>query len=214
MKQFWTEQELAKLTELYPVTPMKKLEQEFSRSAHKIYNKAFALGLKKDDEYLKTYAGRFTGHLSEKSIKHQFKKGSVPFNKGMKGWSAKGTEATRFKKGTRPPNYKPVGTIRETRDGYFEMKIAEGMYKWRLLHRVVWERLNGAIPKGMNLIFLDGNTKNIEITNLSLVTKRQNMLRNTVHNYPPEIVHLVQMKAAINRQINKREGKNEQHGHA
>lgn len=204
MKQFWTDSEIVKLREIYPVTPMKKLEAIFSRDYHKIYNKAFALGLKKDSEYLATEAGRFTGHLSDSSIRHQFKKGHEPFNKGMKGWSATGTEATRFKKGQKPPNYRPVGYMRITPDGYTEIKMEEGMQKFKLLHRVVWERLNGKIPHGMNLVFLDGDKQNIDITNLSLVTKKQNMLRNTVHNYPPDIVHLVQLKAALNRQINKR----------
>lgn len=98
MKQFWTDGEIAKLRELYPVTPMKQLETIFNRDTHKIYNKAFALGLKKDSQYLATEGGRFTGHLSEKSIRHQFKKGHEPFNKGMKGWSAKGTEAGEYQK--------------------------------------------------------------------------------------------------------------------
>lgn len=204
MKQFWTDGEIAKLRELYPVTPMKQLETIFNRDTHKIYNKAFALGLKKDSQYLATEGGRFTGYLGEKSIRHKFKKGHEPFNKGMKGWSAKGTEATRFRKGQKPPNYKPVGYMRVTPDGYTEIKMEEGMQKFKLLHRVVWERMNGKIPHGMNLVFLDGDKQNIDITNLSLVTKKQNMLRNTVHNYPPDIVHLVQLKAALNRQINKR----------
>ncbi|MES2636657.1 MAG: HNH endonuclease signature motif containing protein [Pseudomonadota bacterium] len=132
-----------------------------------------------------------------------FTKDSVPFNKGCKGWYAKGTEATRFKKGTKPPNHKPVGTIRQV-DGYYEIKVAEGMRQWKLLHRVVWERLNGPIPKGFIVSFLDKNPENINITNMSLFTKVQNMKRNSLHAYPKEIAHLIQLQGAINRQLNKR----------
>lgn len=204
MRTFWTQAQVDQLTELYPVTPMNQLQKIMGMKAHKIYNKAFALGLKKTEEYLNSpNACRFTGHLSEQSIKHQFKKGHVPFNKGVKGICYEGSKPTQFKKGSKPPNYRPVGTIRIV-DGYQEIKIAEGMRQWRQLHRVIWERLNGPIPKGYNLVFLDGNKKNISIANLSLISKADNMKRNSVHNYPKEIVHLVQLKAALNRQINKR----------
>lgn len=142
-----------------------------------------------------------------------YEKGNVPFNKGQKGWYAKGTEKTRFKKGSVPPNYKPVGSVRITVDGYYEMKMAEGMRQWRLLHRVIWERCNGAIPKNHIVIFIDGNTKNINIKNMALFTKEQNMKRNTLHNYPKEIAHLIQLQGAINRQINKR-AKHEQYRYA
>lgn len=143
-----------------------------------------------------------------------FEKGHVSFNKGMKGWSAKGTEATRFNKGHKPSNHRPVGSTRITRDGYTEMKMAEGMRQWKLLQRFVWERMNGKIPKGMVLIFIDGNKQNIKITNLSLYTRVQNMQRNTLHNYPKEIAHLIQLQGAINRKINKRAKQNEQHRYA
>ena len=76
------------------------------------------------------------------------------------------------------------------------------------------ERMNGPIPKSYMVMFLDSDPKNIEITNLSLYTKSQNMQRNTIHNYPKEIVHLVQLQAAINRQINKRTQSHEQPNHA
>jgi len=143
-----------------------------------------------------------------------FQKGEQAWNKGMKGWSATGTEATRFKKGTKPPNYKPVGSTRIQSDGYVMMKMAEGLYQWKLLQRVVWERMNGKIPKGMVLIFLDGNKQNIKITNLSLYTRVQNMQRNTMHNYPKEIALAIQLQGAITRQINKRSKQNEQHRYA
>jgi hypothetical protein len=134
----------------------------------------------------------------------RFEKGHATWNKGKKGWNPEKCKATHFKKGTRPPNYRPVGTIRVV-DGYQEIKMAEGMRQWRQLHRVIWERLCGPIPKGSNLIFRDGNRLNISIVNLELVTKAENMKRNSYHtNYPKEIAQLIQLQGAINRQINKR----------
>ena len=141
-----------------------------------------------------------------------FEKGNAPFNKGQKGWFAKGTEATRFVKGQSPSNCAAVGAIRTLEDGYLEMKMAEGLRQWRLLQRVIWERLNGAIPQGMLVVFLDGDKTNIDVTNLTLMTKSQNMQRNAYHtNYPPEIRSLIQLRGALTRQINKRSNHEHQH---
>lgn len=191
----------------YPNMPMPELTKLVGKSIHSIYNKAYALGIKHSQEFLDSPAGCRLRRGDEVGKQFRFPKGHVPANKGIKGTSHEGCKATQFVKGSKPANYRPVGTIRFIRDktdGYYEMKMADGMNQWKLLHRVIWERLNGHIPKGYIVVFLDNNPKNIKITNLSLFTKAQNMLRNTVHNYPKEIVHLVQLKAALNRQINKR----------
>jgi hypothetical protein len=100
----------------------------------------------------------------------QFKKGHVPWNKGKKG--AGGWEPTQFKKGHVPVNYRPVGAERVNVDGYVEVKVADPN-KWRLKHRIVWERHNGPIPKGHVVIFGDGNKLNLNIDNLLLVSNAQ-----------------------------------------
>ena len=53
----------------------------------------------------------------------QFKKYHEPWNKGLKGYI--GANKTSFKKGTIPPNYKPVGTERFAKDGYIEVKVKD-----------------------------------------------------------------------------------------
>jgi hypothetical protein len=187
----------------YADNSMATMKAITGRSECSIYNRAFILKLSKSQAYLDSPAAcRLRREQTTASIACRFQKGQKVWNKGMKGLQI-GGQATQFKKGTKPPNHKPAGTIREV-DGYFEIKVAEGMHQWRLLHRVIWERCNGPIPKGHIVIFLDGNTKNINIKNMALLTKAENMKRNTVHNYPKEIVHLVQLRAALNRQINKR----------
>lgn len=44
----WTEQEVAMLTELYPLTPMPELETKIGKTAGQIKNKAANLGLRRD----------------------------------------------------------------------------------------------------------------------------------------------------------------------
>ena len=108
-------------------------------------------------------------------FKGHFKKGSTPWNKGLKGYI--GPNRTSFKKGHAPVNYRPVGSERTTVDGYIEIKV-EDPNKWKLKHRIVYEEHHGEIPKGGNIIFLDGNKKNINIENLKLVSDATLLIAN------------------------------------
>ena len=110
----------------------------------------------------------------------QFEKGNIPWNKGKKGWYATGTEKTRFKKGNMPVQHRKVGSERITKDGYIEVKVEEPN-KWRLKHIVVYEQNRGVVPKGYAVIFLDGNKKNTDISNLKLVTRSELLIMNR-HN--------------------------------
>jgi hypothetical protein len=210
VKQFWTQQENDFLVLHYADKPMSFLLAGLpNRTEGKIYQHAATLGLKKSQEYLDSEHACRLRRGDNIGKEYRFKKGNVPFNKGVKGVCYEGTKATQFVKGSRPPNYKPVGTIRKNRDGQYEMKMAEGMYQWKLLNRVIWERCNGKIPKGHVVKFIDGDYENLEVTNLLAISKAQNMVRNSYHNYPKEISQLIQLKGAITRQINKR-GNHEQ----
>jgi hypothetical protein len=138
------------------------------------------------------------------------KKGNVPLNKGQKMPKEvyKKCKATMFKKGSVPPNRKPVGSERiDSKDGYVWIKVMEGLNSYRLKHRVLWEQHFGPIPKGTNVQFKDGDRLNIVIDNLELVSKDGNMLRNTFHNYPKEIASTIQLMGALTRQINKHKKK-------
>ena len=42
-------------------------------------------------------------------------------------------------------------------------------------HRYVWEQANGKIPKGMCIHHINGNAKDNALSNLALVTQKQNM---------------------------------------
>lgn len=110
--------------------------------------------------------------------------------------------ATRFQKGAKPHNHKPVGSTRiDNKDGYVSIKVAEPK-EWQLLHRYIWEQANGPIPKGMNVQFIDGNRYNIQLNNLELVSKQANMERNTIHRYPDDLKHTIRMFNKLNKTIN------------
>lgn len=107
----------------------------------------------------------------------QFQKGQEPYNKGKKGVCADGCEKTWFKKGHVPVNYRPVGSERINVDGYIEVKVSDPN-KWKLKHRVVWESVNGKIPKGHIIIFRDNDKTNTDINNLLLIKRGTHAILN------------------------------------
>ena len=100
-----------------------------------------------------------------------FKKGSIPWNKGKKGFT--GANRTSFKKGDKPANWRPDGSERVDKDGYTLIKIAEPK-KWALKHRVIWEEhYKMKVPKGSVIIFADGDKTNLSIENLICVSRNE-----------------------------------------
>ena len=104
-----------------------------------------------------------------------FRKGSTPWNKGLKGYM--GPNKTSFKKGTIPPQYRPVGSERVNKDGYIEIKVADPR-TWKLKQRYVYEQYYGEIPKDHNVIFADGNRQNFDIDNLIAVSRSEMLILN------------------------------------
>ena len=104
-----------------------------------------------------------------------FKKGSTPWNKGLKGYM--GANKTSFKKGTIPPNQVPVGSESITKGGYIKVKIADPN-KWELKQRYIYKQHHGEIPKNHSVIFADRNIYNFDIDNLILVSKSEMLILN------------------------------------
>jgi hypothetical protein len=105
----------------------------------------------------------------------RFKKGNVPVNPFQKGKSA--SEKTQFKKGGKPGNFREVGSTRINADGYTEVKILNPNI-WAQQHILIWEENKGKIPPGHVLIFADGNKRNLDISNLLLITRKQLLIMN------------------------------------
>lgn len=104
-----------------------------------------------------------------------FKKGSTPWNKGLKG--CMGANKTSFKVGTIPPNQVPVGTESYVKGGYIKVKVADPN-KWELKQRLIYKKHYGEIPKNHNIIFADGNMYNFDIDNLIAVSKAELLIMN------------------------------------
>ena len=111
-----------------------------------------------------------------------FPKGHVPVNKGKKMSKElyDKAKATMFKSGHKPANTRPVGTIEKRSDTYWWKKIGEDKVparrNWKQIHRILWEEANGPVPEGHVIIFKDGNTDNLDLDNLMMVTMQERLL--------------------------------------
>ena len=119
--------------------------------------------------------GALNRYKLQTGLNGNFKKGSTPWNKGLKGYM--GANKTSFKKGAIPPQYRPVGSERVNKEGYLEVKIADPN-KWELKHRYIYKKHYGDIPKGHNVIFADTDKTNFNIDNLILVSKSEMLILN------------------------------------
>lgn len=172
-----------------------------------VANRAFSMGLKKTLEFKRSESsGRH--NLIEGGKKFRYTPGHTPFNKGkeMPAEIYEKVKATMFKKGNRPHNWKPDGTIVARKDAdqsgrvYLYYKVKDS--KWILYHNKVWIDHNGPIPKGSLIRFIDGNTRNCDISNLEMVSMKENMERNTIQRFPEEIQQIIKLTSKLNKKIN------------
>ena len=66
------------------------------------------------------------------------------------------------------------GSNRASNRGYLFVQLGKD-HKLKYIHRAVWEAFNGPIPEGLQINHLDENKHNNSLSNLSLVTPRENM---------------------------------------
>lgn len=183
MKKYWTEKEKAKFKRLYPIKGKDEMLKIFSCSDDSYKNMAHTLQVKKRIPN----AGRF-------------QKGIKVWNKGTKGLM-KGS-CTTFKKGHKPHNTKHDGFERVSKDGYIEVRIREKEFKFK--HLVVWEKENGKVPKGMMIIFADGNKRNFDPGNLKMISRAENMRRNSISRFPSELISAIKLVSKLKKQINEK----------
>lgn len=206
MKGKWTQEEIDILSSLYPNHYAREIAGILGRGISSIHCKAQALGIESSRE--KNQRAGYEASKSPASIAARFKNGSVPLNKGKKVSPeiyAK-MQPTMFKKGQTPVNHRDVGSERVNVDGYIEIKVAEPN-RWRLKHRVIWEQVNGAIPKGFNVQFKNHNRQDCRIENLYLISKAEQMAKENSFwaKYPKEIQEIIHLKGVVNRAIHKAE---------
>lgn len=217
-KRLWNPEDDQLLRERYPHEPTAALAQELRRSLSAVYVRAKALGLEKSEAYLASPAACRLRRGDHVGAAFRFKKGQAPANKGLRrpGWTRGRMKETQFRKGERSgqaaAHYMPVGSTRVI-DGYVYRKVSEVpnvpyTVNWKPAHHLLWVEAFGPVPRGHALIFKNGDRTDIRLENLQLLTRRELMLRNTVHNLPKPLASAIQLLGALNRQIRKRTNAN------
>lgn len=82
---------------------------------------------------------------------------------------------TQFKKGQKPHNYKSVGSEFVDKFGYTWIKVAEPN-EWRHKQLFIWEQVNGKIPDGYSVIFLNKDKTDFSLENLMLVRDKEKLV--------------------------------------
>ncbi|MDR0701294.1 MAG: HNH endonuclease [Azoarcus sp.] len=205
----WTDADIALLRELYPDMTAAECAARFGRSPQSIGIKATRLGIKKSAGFLSRMGHKF----SERCMETRFAPGGAPWNKGKRGLKL-GSPETWFKTGQRKgraaEKWCPIGTEKINADGYWVRKINDDQpahKRWRAIHLITWEAANGPLPPGHLVVFRDGDKNNHDLANLECIPRGENMRRNSIYNYGPEILRLAQLRGALTRQINKRSKK-------
>ena len=210
-RRAWSAEEDAVIRELYAVTRTVEIADRLQRKAGAVHQRARKLGVAKAREFIVALARQRTAAPGHGSHATRFPKGAEPWNKGFHYEAGGRSAETRFKPGARPHTWKPVGSYRVNADGYLDQKVSDTGYPprdWRAVHRLVWEAANGPVPAGRVVVFKPGRHTTdptlISLDAVECITRQELMQRNTVHNLPKPLAELVQLRGAINRQINKR----------
>lgn len=206
-RRIFSPKERALIEELYPSTPTAQIAEMLNCNLMSIYHYANYRKISKTEEFLSSDASGRISKTNDIGKNTRFVKGKVSSNKGKKMPAEvyEKAKATMFKKGNKPHNTKFDGylSVRKYNDGksYIYIRVAEG--KFELLHRFMWEQINGKIPEGYKVVFKDGNQANVCIENLELVSNSDLMLRNSIQNYPDDIKFTIRALTKLKKTINR-----------
>lgn len=208
-RRFWTTREIRLVSRLFADTPTSRIARLLGRPVQRVYAKANALGLRKSARYMRAMLARMSRRLAVSGAAHRFPKGHVPANKGLRrpGWAPGRMAQTQFKPGgfplNRDPDFYVPGALRVNSDGYIDMRVSfdPGANGWRALHKILWEDAHGPVPAAHVVTFRNGDKLDVELGNLELLTFTENMRRNTIHRYPPELKSAIRLVGKLKRTI-------------
>jgi len=212
-KRCWTRTEDAVIRRRYPHEKTERLLDVLPwRPLSSIHKRAATLGVQKTAAFMASADACRLRRGDNVGAAFRYGKGHVPANKGTRrpGYAPGRMKETQFKKGV-ATNWYPVGSTRLSFDGYVYRKLSDHrnvcwLANWRMEHVLVWEAAHGPYDSTTHsLWFKDGNRLNTTLGNLELITKREAMARNTVHNLPKPLAQTIQLLGALKRKINRKE---------
>lgn len=217
----WAQDEVDLVREKYADRPTREIAAALWRCVGQVYQKAGALGLRKSAAFFASPESGILrrGEQRPEAIPHQFPKGHVPANKGLRrpGWAPGRMRETQFRRGQRSGaaarNWRAVGTVLADPEGYLRIKVREAEHGkestgfgnvkvWPLYSRYLWEQANGPIPAKHIVAFRDGDRQNCVLDNLQLMSMADNARRNHWKNrLPPDLAQVIMLTGAIKRKL-------------
>lgn len=173
----WSPREVAQLLELYPTMDTQELAKRMGRRHESLHNKAKRLNVRKSDDF-RRHPGQF----------HQGVKMTCIAPLKRRPGAAIGTEKFMSAR------------------GYLMRKVSDTGHTgvdWQKVHRILWEEVNGPIPEGNFVIFLDGNKANVTINNLALLPSNDAARRasEVYRSYPRDLRVAIRALAKLKRVI-------------
>ncbi len=213
----WTKSQIEELKRIYQDMSTQSVAQLLGRPVCSVYTKAHALGLHKSAAYMASPSACRLRRGDNVGAAYRYPKGHVPANKGTRrpGYTAGRMAETQFKKGQVNHNVMQIGATRLV-DGYRYTKISQVRYvpytvNWKPTHILLWTKHRGPVPEGHCVIFKDGDRTNIRMSNLKMITRGKNAVRNSMWtNYPTELAKAIQLRGALKRKINRRSQQHEE----
>jgi hypothetical protein len=208
----WTPQLEQRLRELYHDTRTADVATALGLPLKPVQAKAAALGLRKSHALIVEMARQRASDPGHPTHAYRWQPGTPPWNAGVKGviGTHPNTRAHQFQAGNKPHTWVPVGTYRVT-GGMLEIKYADdsgpSRRRWRPLAAHVWIQANGPIPGGHLVVFKPGRAtldpQRITLDAVELITRRENMDRNSMHRLPKPVMQAIHTRGVLNRQINR-----------
>lgn len=157
------------------LVPVKRLAENLNMSHTRLKKRMAQLGLVIPAEL-----------AAKRKFENQMKAGVTPWNKGKKlpAHVYNAIKKSMFKKGHLPHNaigFKDgdLSFRKDTKTGILYVYIRLTLGKWYPLHQYAWECAHGKVPKGYCISFKDGDSMNCTVENLELITRGNNMKRNS-----------------------------------
>lgn len=218
MRQRWTPEQLDGLRRLYPDFEASVVATVIGRQVGSVHQMAAKLGITKSAAFQQAYRERQThrARVDPRVRASTFQPGLVPWNKGKHTVAGGRSAETRFKPGSTPVNTMPIGSYRVAANAkrghaHVEIKVSDKPgrqdQRWTPLTRWVWEQAHGPVPAGHMVVFKAGmktlDPALITLDRVELITMAENARRNHWRTASPELGHIVQLKGAITRQVNR-----------
>jgi len=182
----WTPEEIALLRARYPNEPTVDVAMALGLRLKQVSSMAYNLRLEKTEDFRQQEKERRRQRcLANPDMGgHGFKPGNIPWHKG------KSSGVVAWNKGTRGvmhnANKQPIGTEVVSSMGYLMRKVSEAdavsWRNWQPVHHLNWLAAGREIPPGYVLVFKDGDRLNTRLENLELISRAENLMRNSYHN--------------------------------